>query len=692
MTCGYRSLNSVLVALALLAGGSGVVEASEIPDVPRPMDPVTFIEMPFLESPVLSPDGKRLLVIRSEVDWKSNKRIDRYQIVSPQSLTVHNIDDWGLDGQSLSSGIWAPDGSGFISLLKRDKDKKKAAYFFDVNESKLTKIFEHVEDIRDVDWGENGTTLYYRTRRHDPRTKRMKSLEISEYDVSAPYELWKYDLANEERTSLVAGDFSVSGYHLPDKNSAILYSREPQNPRLDSHHRELWLYDMVAGKNERLTANAYRESNAKLSPDGSQFAFIATVNEQGEGYYEDNLFIQKRGETKPRLLLPDEPMEVLDFEWDAHNRSIFILGNIGVRTELFQLDLQSEKLVRLTDGDHEITNWQYDRKTGRHIALIKDGKSPGEVYLKQDSDAPFTKITSEYDAWAETFALPEQSLFKWTARDGQPLEGIIARPFGYKEGQQYPLVTITHGGPRTSSQFGGWNRSRYLPVLTGMGYAVFLPNHRGGTGYGDAFLRDMVGNYFNNAHLDILDGIDSLIASGIADPDRLIKMGWSAGGHMTNKMVTFTDRFKAASSGAGASEWMSLYAESDVRHNRTPWFGGAPWQKDAPIGNYVAQSTMKDAWRVTTPTLFFNGAEDVRVPPTQAIMMYRGIRATGTPTRLYLAPGEPHGYRKPTHQLFKINTELEWFARHALEKDYTPVLPATGPKTIADETIEEEGQ
>ena len=65
-------------------------------------------------------------------------------------------------------------------------------------------------------------------------------------------------------------------------------------------------------------------------------------------------------------------------------------------------------------------------------------------------------------------------------------------------------------------------------------------------------------------------------------------MGWSAGGHMTNKIITHTDRFKAAASGAGAVNWISMYGQSDVRTYRTPWFGGTPWQEDAPIDAYWA--------------------------------------------------------------------------------------------------------
>lgn len=199
---------------------------------------------------------------------------------------------------------------------------------------------------------------------------------------------------------------------------------------------------------------------------------------------------------------------------------------------------------------------------------------------------------------------------------------------------------------------------------------VLLPNYRGSTGYGDAFLRDMVGHYFRQSHLDVMAGADHLIKLGIADPDRMVKMGWSAGGHMTNKIVTFTDRFKAASSGAGAANWVSMYAQSDIRTYRTPWFGGTPWQKDAPVLNYWNNSPLKDVANVKTPTIFLVGQQDPRVPPPQSVEMYRALKSNGVPTKLYMAPREGHGWQELRHQLFKINVELDWFSQHVFQQSY----------------------
>src|SRR6266540_329175 len=121
--------------------------------------------------------------------------------------------------------------------------------------------------------------------------------------------------------------------------------------------------------------------------------------------------------------------------------------------------------------------------------------------------------------------------------------------------------------------------------------------------------------------------------------------------------------------GAGAGNWISMYAQSDVRTYRTPWFGGTPWQKDAPISVYWDNSPLKDVWKVKTPTIFLVGEKDVRVPMPQSVEMHRALKTNGVETRLYIAPREPHGWGELRHQLFKSNVELEWFETH-LKRSY----------------------
>lgn len=654
---------------------------------PRVMSPVDMVELTRINGPALSPTNDKLLYRRSEVNWTENRILRRYRLLDLEAGTDLPLFEPEDETESHGAAFWAPDGSGFITLLEREDDDHRQAYFYSLKDAALMRLTDHVEDIESIIWAPDGQSFYFRAER--PRSEEAERLLdddwiIEAYETRRRDDLWEFDISSGEVALIIARDGFVRNYTLARDGKSIIYHESEGGLADDRHAGDLWLYDIAGDQHTRLTNNGYYEADPKISPKNTHFAFVAIVNEAGDFYYEDNLFVQAVGDEAPRLLFSDTPLEVLDYDWDASGDGLYVIGNIGVRTELFYYDLAAETLTRLTEGEHVITDWSYDPRSGAHTARIVSAADPGEVYIMRDLSAGFQKVTNEYAELRSNFLLPRQEVVRWEGRGGVEIEGLLVYPIGYQEGERFPLVTTTHGGPRSSSQFGTWNISRYVPVLTGQGYGVLLPNHRGGTGYGDAFMRDMLGGYFTNAHDDTLRGIDHLIDAGFADPDRLIKMGWSAGGHMTNKLITYTDRFKAASSGAGASDWVSMYAESDVRYTRTPLFGGAPWEKDAPLKIFHKQSMLKDAWRVTTPTLFFVGGNDVRVPPTQSIMMYRGVKAAGAYTELYIADRQPHNFRVPSFQLFKINKELEWFGKHALGVDFEPVLPAEADQPIGD--------
>lgn len=683
------NLKTVTMRLAL----AGLVMAASIPAGSKettspasaavPMNAVDFVELPQLAKPVLSPDGRKLVYVRSHSDWTKNKHIDDYVLLDMATGDSQIVSDWTRDNDSLPAISWAPDSKSFAFAMEGEGDKHDEIYVYDLKARTATRVTAHRSKVSDIGWSRDGGAIYFRARRPDPNPARLRKLQIKPYDTELPYELWRHDRSDGKSRLVLGGDVSIRDYSPSRDGTKILLTIVPDGAQFSSIDGEIWLHDIAAATTTRLTNNRYAEASAQLAPDNKSFAYIATVNEAGEGYYEDNLFVQTIGDARPRLTMGAVPMEVGDFSWGEGSDAIILLGNIGLRSELFRLTLSADRLERLTSGDHSLGDWRYDPRTGTQVAIVTNAASPGEVAVMGAGDTAPRSLTREYADFATRFLLPRQEAFKWTGRDGQPLEGLLVYPVNYRAGDKFPLITITHGGPRSSSQFGSWNMSRAVPIFTGQGYGVFLPNHRGGTGYGDAFMRDMVGKYFNNAHLDVLDGVDALVAQGLADPDRLVAMGWSAGGHMTNKLITITDRFKAASSGGGVADWVSLYGESDVRENRTPWFGGSPWQENAPLASYGEQSILKDAWRVKTPTLFFNGEKDERVPATQAILMYRGVRAAGATTKLYLGDGEPHNFKKLSNQLFKINAELDWFARHVTGTKYQLSLPAIASQAEA---------
>ena len=139
---------------------------------------------------------------------------------------------------------------------------------------------------------------------------------------------------------------------------------------------------------------------------------------------------------------------------------------------------------------------------------------------------------------------------------------------------------------------------------------------------------------------------------------------------MTNWLITQTDRFKAASSGAGASNWISMYAQSDVRIYRTPWFLGDPWHADSPLQTFREHSPIFYIHKAKTPTLIMYGENDKRVPLPQGYELYRGLKANNVPTELVIFPRTGHGPRELRHRLYKMNKEFQWLEKYIRNKDF----------------------
>jgi len=658
---------AALIAFVVLLMGATAARAQ----APRPMTVVDLINVPSLGDPQVAPDGRQILFVRSDADWKANKRVSHVWRVNADGSDPVQMTS-GPEGES--SPRWSPDGRTIAFVSKRGSDEAAQAYVLSNAGGEAQRITSHETAVSGIAWSPDGAAVYFLAP--EPKTAEEKSRDKAKDDVYAFDEdykqqhLWKVVVATKAEQRVTQGDFTVASYRLSRDGHRIALQRAP-NPLYGYADRgETWAMDADGTNAVQLTQNVITESGAELSPDNAQVLFVADANERYEPYYNDRVFVVPATGGAARVVTAGFPHEVERATWSKDGRSIFFVANMGVHSQIFEVPVTGGAPKALTSGQHAVGGWSYAPASGLHAFVKEEAASPGEIWTLAPGGAQ-ARVTRVFEGLARDFKLPRQERIEWKGADGVVVEGLLFYPLDYVQGQRYPLIVQTHGGPAASDKFGFGSWGSYPEVLAAMGYAVLKPNYRGSTGYGDPFLRDMVGSYFRNAHLDVMAGVDHVITMGLADPERLGKMGWSGGGHMTNKIITFTDRFKAASSGAGAANWVSMYAQSDVRSYRTPWFGGTPWQPKAPIDLYWEHSPLKYVANVKTPTIFLVGERDPRVPMPQSVEMYRALKSNGVPTRLYVAPREPHGFQELRHQLFKVNAELDWFEKHVTKRAYT---------------------
>jgi dipeptidyl aminopeptidase/acylaminoacyl peptidase len=649
-----------------------MVASVAAPQAKRPMTLVDLIAVPRVGDPQVSADGHQILFTIDRPDWRANRRVGHIWRVNEDGTGLVQM-TFGELGET--SPRWSPDGATIAFLARRGDSENNQLFLLSNDGGEARSLSKHATAVSSPSWAPDGTAIYFLAS--DAKTEAEVDREKTKDDVFAFDENFEQQhllkIAVDEGTeqAVTTGDFSVLSYRFSRDGRKIALHRAPTPLYGDSDQGEVWVMDADGSDAVQLTRNSVEEAGAELSPDDSQVLFVSGSNQQFEPYYNGNLFVAPAAGGAARLLVPDFPYDVSTATWSGDGRSIYMVVNMGVHSELFQVGAAGGSPRQLTDGEHAITAWSLLPSQDRHLLQIDEPTRPGEIWmLSGGPNAVPARVTNIFEYLDREFSLPRQEKIQWKGADGATVEGLLFYPVGYQPGERYPLCVQTHGGPQSSDKFGFGSVSTYVPVLAAKGYAVLKPNYRGSTGYGNAFVRDMVGHYFKNAHLDVMAGVDHVIKLGVADGGRMVKMGWSAGGHMTDKIITFTDRFKAASAGAGASNWISMYAQSDVRSYRTPWFGATPWGKNAPIDVYWENSPLKYAANVKTPTLFLVGQNDVRVPSPQSVEMYRALKSNGVPTHLYVAPREPHGWSELRHQLFKANAELEWFERYANRRGY----------------------
>lgn len=678
---------SLLLLVSALAGGA---------QTKRPMTLVDLLEVPSFLDPQLSPDGRQLLYMLQQADWRQDRRVIHIWRV--------NADGTGTTPMTFGESSemfprWSPDGARFAFLAARPGAPGLQIYLMDNDGGEPRALSRHAGGVAPfaATWAPDGKSMYFlatdaRMEEETQQARIRGNLAAFEENVR-PRHLWKVSVPDGAEQRITSGELSILDYTLSTDGRRLALDRAPSTLLDAAEQSEVWVTD-ADGKNAvQLTRNGVKERDAQLSPDGTRVLFVAAANAKFEEYYNDNLFIVPASGGAAEAPLPDFPHEVLRAAWAPDGRTIFVVANMGVHSEIVQVDPAAKTFKQLTDGQHSIPiapgAWSISHSTGMHVFMLDEPTRWGDVWTMPLAGGTAKRMTDVFGSLDRDFKLPRQERVDWKGADGVTVEGLIFYPVDYEPGKRYPLVVQPHGGPEESDKFSFPGITYYPQVLAGKGYLVFKPNYRGSTGYGNAFMRDMVGGFFTNSHLDVLAGIDALIGKGLADPARIALMGFSAGGHLTNKLITMTDRFKAASSFAGVANWVSMYSQTDTRVRRSAWFGGTPYEKDAPLAAFLDQSPIKDAWKVKTPTIFFSGEDDARVPHQQAIEMFRALKANGVETHLYIAPGEAHNWGQPRHWLAKSNIELAWFEKHVMNRRYdeerAPGDPAPKPRPLSQQ-------
>ncbi len=226
------------------------------------------------------------------------------------------------------------------------------------------------------------------------------------------------------------------------------------------------------------------------------------------------------------------------------------------------------------------------------------------------------------------------------------------------QGEKPPVIVISHGGP---TGMAASTLSLKTQFWTSRGFGVLDVNYGGSTGFGRAFRDALKGQWGIVDVEDCIAGARHLVAQGLADGERLIIRGSSAGGLTTLCALTFHDVFKLGASYYGVSDLKGLDDDSHKFESHYNEYLIAPKAQAEAV--YAERSPINHTGRLSRPMIFFQGLDDKVVPPQQSEAMVNALRQRGIPVEYVELEGEGHGFRKAGTIVRTLQAEFSFYQR-----------------------------
>ena len=631
---------------------------------------MTFTEERNEGSPAWAPDGT-FFTFLSNRDSSGENGGNQIYAMRPDGGEARKITsaEGGVSNQSFS-----PDGRWLVYRAGESGEQQLYRLPADgLDDAEPLKLTDHTGGIESWEWAPDSRRIYFTgpdSVDTDDQLRREKRFTVNIQNQETPlHSLWALELEPLRAVRLTEDPgYTVSGFTVsPDGNwvgfTGISSNRFERNITEQGINGDLYLLAASSGEIERLTNNReVSESSLSFSPDSRWMVFSGPDDLTRYTMENRRLYLREvaaRGGDWRKLGESHDGHVGADF-WSEDGRTIYFNDGIRATRQLLALDVQRNTVRQVTDLPAALSVSR-DEDTGVLLINYQDPSTPSTLYTVSSVDrvgnrSAWVQLT-DVNPQVRSLALGEEREITWTSTDGKQVGGVLNLPVGYQPGQRYPLIVAIHGGPASADVL-SFNGGYGSQIYAGAGYAVLKPNYRGSTNYGEEHRTAIVGNYFPQGYDDIITGVDHLIAEGIVDPDQLGMLGWSAGGHWSNWTLVSTDRFKAISSGAGTSNWISMYAQSDVQRNRQFYLGDELPYLD--FDAYWDQSPLKYIANASTPTMIHVVEGDPRVPSPQSVELHMALKKLGVPTELYLYPGDSHGIPDPRNRLVKSMSEMAW--------------------------------
>lgn len=668
---------SAVSAAILLTSASLAAQAHA-----RPMTAEDVASLESVGTVAVSPDGSRIAyttaalpdVVHGEKNGSTKQQLKL-------AYAPMNARDFLPADMSVSGVSFSPDGR-MISFVWADDDDDRAVWGIPIDGGAQRKL-AGVKDtsVRSYAWSPDGSTIWMlaASAKDEAREKEAKAgFNAVVYEEEARLNrLFSAKVGSEvdAEPKQVEIPGYVSAFKIAPNGTTAIVESAP-TPQIDDAYtsKRATVLDLAKGSVLRVVETPGKLGDIEISPDGRQLSMIAGVDMNDPA--DTTLHLVDVATGMFRALNADAPEAAVDAAWTQAGQLAAVIHK-GAQSALRLYNADGSVAAEHDGGDLILTNVETG---GTTLAVEANSPAhPNELFVWKDG--AFQRWT-QHNPWLSEIDFGKQSTVTFTARDGQQVEGVLIEPVGGAPKGGAPLILNVHGGPEAHDS-NGWQTAYSKPgqVAAGQGYAVFLPNYRGSTGYGTAFSKQHQGRYTDPEFTDLVDAKRALVKAGVADPTRTGITGGSYGGYATAWGSTaLSDEFAAGVMFVGISNQISKFGTTDIPyemynvHARAwPWDN---WQKMLEVSPIYHVDT------ANTPLLIMHGEDDTRVSPSQSYELYRSIkvRKPDVPVRLVLYPGEGHGNQKAAARYDYNLRMMDWFDTYLKTGNRKAAMPDPRPE------------
>ncbi len=675
-------------ALALLAAVAGAAAAWA---AGKPLTSDTVWDLRTVSDPQITKDGKSVVYV---LGWN-----DRMSDAMHSNLWMVGSD--GKDPRPLTTGAFkdssprlSPDGARLAYLSNRSgRPQIRVRWMDSGQEAQITDLQDAPSGI---EWSPDGKWIAYAARVPAKPSWSVKAPEKpngakwADPPIVVTRLRWRADGSGVIQPGfrhvfivpstggaprqITSGDFdhASSGRGAEtiswSPDSQTIYTSAIRTPDADYSLEggEIYAFSVKDGAVKQLTRRKGPDMNPTPSPDGRKIAYTG-FDFRLQSYNVTNLYVMNADGGDPKPLTASLDRDVRSPVWSWDSKTLYFLADDHGASQLYSVAADGGAVNKITDG-----RWRLGSAYASNdpITLANNGAvattrssltEPADiVVIRSHRKNDITRITGANESLLADRDLGQIEEVSYDSFDGKTIQGWIVKPPHFDPSKKYPLLLQIHGGPHAMY---GVEFQHEFQTQAARGFVVLYTNPRGSTGYGEEFGNVIHTRYPGDDYLDLMKGVDMMIAKGYVDPKKLCVTGGSGGGLLTAWIIGHTDRFAAAVSQYPVTNWITQVGTADGGYNHAAlWMKSMPW--DNPK-QYMDHSPIFFAKNFKTPTMVLTGEADLRTPMAESEELYFALKSMKVPAVLVRIPDEPHGIRgaHPSHRIAKMEHVIGWMEK-----------------------------